>query len=147
MGDVVINNYANITAAAGDGIRAGTFGVGSVTVIDGTWNGGGQGTTIDAHLGQYGIDAFNNFAGDIFVSTAAGDTINSGGSGILAVNNATTIAQSANNTIVVQAYGVINSGATPNISGSRPAGILASYSGDPAGGGTPNANVFWRRSR
>ena len=141
---MLVNNYANITAAAGDGIRAGNYGVGNVTVNDGTWNdvSGGQGTTIDTSTaaGQYGIDAFNYFAGNILVSMLPGDSIVSNSSGIVAVNNGTVTA-SAGNTIIVDAYGTIQSGATSDTSGSRPAGILGGYNGADTGS-TPNANVF-----
>ena len=143
FGDVFINNYANITAAGGDGIRAFNYGVGSVTVIDGTLNNvnGGQGTTISAS-GQYGIDAFNYFAGNILVSTAAGDSVSSGSVGIIATNNSTALPQSANSTITVNAYGTINAGSTLTTGGNRSGGILAAYNGVASGNSAPNTNVF-----
>ena len=91
-GDVVVNNFANITSG-GDGIRAGTYGVGNVTVNDGTWNNviAGPGTTIDASA-RNGIYGYNYLTGDISISMSAGDSISSGSSGILASNDATAIA-------------------------------------------------------
>ena len=130
FGDVFVNNYANITAAAGDGIRAADFGVGDVTVYD------GPGTTINAAV-QYGIAAFNTLTGNISVSTSIGDVIVSGGGGILAVNSATAIPASAGSTVTVNAFGTIQSGSTLNLNGLAPNGVTAAYSS-----GIANPNVF-----
>ena len=89
---------------------------------------GGPGTTIGSPA-QYGIDAFTQFSGNISVSTSAGDTITSGGTGILAVNEATAIAASAGSTITVNNSAVVNSGATLDTGGQTAGGIKAGYDG------------------
>ena len=136
-GDVTVDNFANIVALAGDGIRAFNFGAGNVTVTD------GANTTIQTTgaNGQYGIEGYSAGAGNISVTTSAGDTVESAGSGINADNQATAIAQSANSNITVETNGIIDSGTTVNTDGgSRPAGILAGYEGGTTT--TPNAAVF-----
>ncbi len=138
FGNVFVNNFANITSAAGDGIAAGDYGNGNVTVNDGTLNDvmDGPGTTIDATV-QYGIFAFTPFAGDILVSTSAGDSIISGGTGILAVSQATAISASADSTITVETNGTIVSGSNLDTGGQTPGGIKAGYTG----GATAAANL------
>ena len=135
VGDVFVYNYANITALAGDGIRAVNYGTGNVTVTD------EANTTIQTTgtNGQYGIEGFNDGTGDIIVSTSTGDMVESAGTGILAVNEATAIAVGADSSITVTAYGTINSGSAPNTSGSAPAGILAGY--NPGGNDEPETGV------
>ena len=72
---MTVDNFANITALAGDGIRAFDYGVGNVTVTD------GANTTIQTTgaNGQYGIEGYSAGAGDISVTTSAGDTVESAG--------------------------------------------------------------------
>ena len=135
-GSVDVTNYANITAAAGDGIRAYNYGTGNVTVTD------EADTTIQTTgtNGQYGIEAFSDDGvGSVSVTTSTGDAINSDSAGIQAVNEATTIPAADDSTITVTAYGTINSGSTLNISGSEPAGIQAGY--NPGGTGKPDTSV------
>jgi len=48
--------------------------------------------------------------GNISIITSAGDVINAGSAGINAVNEAATIPESANSSIVITAAGIINSG-------------------------------------
>jgi hypothetical protein len=135
FGDVTVTNDANITAAAGDGIRAYNYGTGNVTVTD------EANTTIQTTgaQGQYGIEGFSDGVGSVSVTTSAGDTIDSSGTGILAVNEAAAIASDAESGVTVTAYGTINSGTQLNTSGSAPAGILAGY--NPGGNSEPDANV------
>ena len=138
-GNVFVNDYANITAAAGDGIRAADYGNGNVAVIVGTLNdvSGGPGTTIDAAV-QYGIDAFTYFTGDISVSTTSvGDSITSGGAGILAVSDATALSALADSTITVTTNGTVSSGSNLDTGGETPGGIKAGYNG----GTTTAANL------
>src|SRR6266446_1466310 len=71
FGNVTVDNFANINAAGGDGIRAYNFGNGNVTVTD------HSGTTIVAK-DQFGIDAQTYGTGQVTVTTAAGDIITSG---------------------------------------------------------------------
>ena len=73
-------------------------------------------------------------------TTGSGGTINSASVGINAYNQATSIAQAANSSILVTAYGIINSGTTYTGGGSRPAGILAGYKGGTTN--TPNSTAF-----
>ena len=160
-GAVGVNNFANITAAAGYGIEAYDYGNGNVTVNDAArttvsgaqygiaadqLSGGTGDVTIDvaehaAITGTsiYGILAFSNTVGNISVSTASGDTITSGSSGIVAVNEATSISGEASSTISVTANGIIHSGSSPNNNGSTPAGIDAGYFPDATG--NPNGHV------
>ena len=88
---------------------------------------------------QYGISAFNYGSGDTTVTTDFGTTINSGGTGINAGNQATAIAASAASTVSVVSFGTINSGANLDNSGSTPAGILAGF--NPGNAGLFNASV------
>ena len=67
-------------------------------------------------------------------------SINSASVGINVYNQATSIAQAANSSILVTAYGTINSGTTYTGGGSRPAGILAGYKGGTTN--TPNSTAF-----
>lgn len=144
-GTVIVNNAANITAAAGLGINAFNYGNGDVTVNDGSGttvsgalygieaqaeSGGGtgnivinisSGATVDA-TSSYGIFALSTDVGNISVITSSGDTINSGSAGINAVNQAATVAASASSSIVVTAHGTINSGTTLTGNGSPPGG-------------------------
>ena len=150
-GTVIVNNAANITAAAGWGIYAYNYGNGDVTVNDsGTTVSGAQyGIEADAESGggtgniainissgatvsaasSYGIFALSKDVGNILVITSSGDTISSGSAGIEAVNQAAAIAASANSSIVVTTHGTINSGTALSGSGNPPAGITAGYQG------------------
>ncbi|WP_426442221.1 hypothetical protein [Bradyrhizobium genosp. P] len=130
-GDITVNNFGNITAAAGDGIRAVTFGIGNVTVNE-------DAGTIIALAGPSptdgfgdGINARNWGPGNISVTTASGITIDSGSSGISAINYApstgSSFAVASSSQITVIAYGTIGSGAIPTLSGDEAAGILAGY--------------------
>ncbi|MDE5440361.1 hypothetical protein GWG65_02645 [Bradyrhizobium sp. CSA207] len=160
-GTVVVNNHANITAAGGQGIHAYNYGIGNVTVNDGAdtsvigaqmgiralaLNGGtgnvsvslGANASVTGTAG-YGIDAYSIDQGNISVSLSGNDTIISGSSGILAVNEATYIASGVHSTIEVTAHGAIHSGSTSNLSGSTPGGIVAGY--NPSGDGIFSNNV------
>jgi len=155
-GTVIINNSANITAPADRGINAFNFGNGNVTVNDAagttvsgllygisasTQSGGTGDLAINVAAGatiksasSYGINAFSTNTGSISVTTSPGDIItgdsgSTGSTGINAVNEATTIPASANSSIVVTAYGTINSGSAVTGTGRPPAGILAGYLG------------------
>jgi hypothetical protein len=135
-GSVDVTNYANITAAAGDGIRAYNYGTGNVTVTD------EADTTIQTTgtNGQYGIQAFSDDGvGSVSVTTSKGDAIDSDSTGISAVNEATTIPAADDSTITVTAYGTIDSGSTLDISGSEPGGIQAVYF--PGATAEPDTNV------
>ncbi len=149
---VIVNNYANITAAAGYGINAFNYGNGDVTVysfagtaisvsgaqsigINAAALSGGTGdvtVTLGADVTisgatSYGIRAFSLDAGDITVTLADGDNITSGSSGIVAVNYAVAIAAAVGSTISVEAHGAIHSGSTLNNDGTTPGGIIAGY--------------------
>ncbi|HEV2970744.1 MAG TPA: Ig-like domain-containing protein [Pirellulales bacterium] len=152
-GNVIVNNDANITAAAGLGIDAYNEGNGNVTVNDAAGTtvagvqygilasalGGGtgnvavnvySGATVKSTSGD-GIVATSTDAGNISVITSSGDVIDSGSEGINAVSEAATIAASANSSITVTAVGTINSG-TALSNGNPPAGIVAGYLGGTA---------------
>ena len=141
FGSVTVNNDANITANTGMGINAFNYGIGDITVMDGpntTITATAAGTT-GAGFTQYGIAAFNYGSGRTTVTTDFGSTINSGGAGIDAVNQATSVAATANSKVAIVAAGAINSGINLNNSGSAPAGILAGY--NPGNAGVLNLNV------
>ena len=134
-GDVTVNNFGNITADAGDGIRAFTYGTGNVMVNDGAGTITALGGTTPTPGYDDGIDARNWGPGDLLVTTGAGTVINSGGSGISALNfapsNSGSFAVPYSSQVTVIAYGTITSGTIPTLSHSvvnqPPAGILAGY--------------------
>ncbi len=153
-GTVIVNNAANITAAAGWGIDAYNYGNGDVTVNDaagttvtgvqygiaGSAESGGTGNVaINIYSGatptyinataNYGINAFSTDAGNISVITGSNDFINSAGEGIAATNEAAAIAASVDSSIVVTSYATINSGTAITGAGSPPGGIVAGYLG------------------
>ena len=144
IGDVTVDNFANINAMAGDGINAFTKGTGT-SVDDGDIKvtdeanttikalHAATGVTAGNPSNPVGIQATSSGTGSITIITSAGDLINAGSDGILAKNDASTIASALNSTISVTAYGTVESGNIANKDGSLPAGILASY-----GGGSTN---------
>ena len=139
-GNISVTADADITAAAGDGIRAANFGSGNVAISD---NGGtiqtlgypisGQTTPLSG-FGN-GLYAFDDGDGNIVVSMALGAIIDSAASGIFASNAATDVASAGS--IFVTADGTINSGTIAAPDGSPPAGILAGYNSNDA----PEPNV------
>ncbi|MGY3462194.1 VCBS repeat-containing protein [Bradyrhizobium sp. LM3.4] len=160
-GSVVVNNHANVTAAAGCGIHAYNYGNGNVTVNDaagttvvGAEDGiraqalsGGTGD-VSVTLGagasvtgttSYGILAYSIDASDISVTMASGDSIISGSSGVVAVNYATAIASGVGSTITVEAHGIIHSGSISNNDGTIPGAIIAGYK--PGGNGVFSSAV------
>ncbi|MGB8628334.1 MAG: hypothetical protein WCD69_02950, partial [Xanthobacteraceae bacterium] len=169
-GNVIVDNSASITAAAGWGINAFDYGNGTVTVNDsaqttvsgpiGIWANQDSGGTGDVDItvtagasastgavitgtATYGIEASSNGTGNISVTTGANDIINSSSTGILAINAATVIPETdgaITNAITVTAYGTINSGSTLEGGSFSPAGIDASYKGGLSN--APNLNVF-----
>ncbi|MDA9432658.1 hypothetical protein XH88_12900 [Bradyrhizobium sp. CCBAU 51627] len=131
-------NTGDISITQLGGAAGGAFG------IDATTHGGGD-VTIDAGgnitgSSTYGIRARSYGSGDVTVSTEAGSVVTSGSSGIVAVNRATSIDASADSEIIVNAYGTINSGSSPNQSGNTPSGIQAGYNGATTGSAV-NTNV------
>ena len=87
---------------------------------------------------QFGIRAGASGTGNVSVLTDAGSTINSGGAGISAINQATALAAGLNSSVTVTNNAVINSGTTVNPSGSVPQGIAAGYYG---ANGQANTNI------
>jgi hypothetical protein len=103
FGDVSIDNFANITAAGGDGIQTTEFGAGgNISVTD------EASTTITAN--RFGIYADSYSSGNISILTSNNDVIDStaGGEAIFAINNA--LAVPIGSTIDVTARGTILSG-------------------------------------
>jgi hypothetical protein len=138
FGNVTVDNFANITAAGGDGIRAYNYGNGNVTVND------HPSTTINAK-DEFGIEAFSYGTGNLSVTTTTSDSVTSGSAGLVAQSNATSIPQVGGittNSISITAVGTINSGSAPTATSNVPAGIIAGYAGATSGNGTPNAAVF-----
>ena len=149
-GNISVDNFATITSTGGDGIRSADYGVGNINIIDEAPTAPATTLEIQAASGsslRYGIDAENYESGNITITTAAGDDINTGsagGSGIRALNLATTTS-GTNSTITVTAYGTIESGSATDgkfSSSVAPAGILAGYLGaGTSGTAAAEANV------
>ena len=145
-GNVVVNNFANINPAAGDGIRAFNYGIGDITINDfsGTITLGGSNPVNGL---ANGISVGNFGSGNIDVSTSPGIVIDSrkGGSGIAALDKApapwpgSSFAIPSTSHISVLAYGAIKSGTVPTGSGDPAAGILAGY--DPNNTDTADSNI------
>ncbi len=137
FGNVTVNNSADITAAAGDGIRAYNYGTGDVTVNDSSG-------TIKASLNNpspvngsgIGISAYNYGPGNITVMTGVGTTIDAQSSGIFAINEA-SVAPAASS-ISVTAYGAINPGFVQTANLSPAAGILAGFQANGVANPAPN---------
>ena len=138
-GDVTVNSYADITAAAGDGIRAYNYGIGDVTVNDDAGTITAPGGTSPANGFGNGIAAYNFGTGDTSVTTAAGVVIHSGASGIDANDGAA--AAPSTSEVYVLAYGTITSGTIPTSDGNPAAGILAGYNYNSAVDNNADGNV------
>ena len=132
------------TASGADGIYAGSAGGDIIITADGSVSGassaivaeqGGAGNiTISAGPGVtvsgaalYGIAAVTEGSGSLSISTAAGDVIDSASTAIVAENQAGAIAAGAGSSIVVTAYGTIESGAQTTSLGHPADGIAAGY--------------------
>ena len=143
-GNVLIVDSGTITAAAGDGVRGYNYGVGNIEIDSAANITALVASTSTGRETPYGIGAFNYGPGDIVITTgnALGNAsvINSGGSGVDANNQATSIASSANSVIAITTGGSITSGTILNFSGSQPGGIQVGYLGGTSGG-TANTNV------
>jgi len=131
FGNVIVDDFANITAAGGDGIRAYTYGSGDVTVND-------HSGTINAK-DMFGITASSYGSGKVSIVTAAGVIINAGSSAIQAINLASAIDVSAASSVSVTANGTIHTGLHLTPSGSQPQAISAGYF--PGNVGASNTNV------
>src|SRR4029079_1027995 len=125
-GDVSVTATAGVSGGL-HGIQAINKGSGDVSV-----EGGGAifGTA------QFGIRSENYGAGDNTVTTDAGSTINSGGTGINVVTSASAIDTYAGSTITVTNNATITSGSQNNPNGTAPQGITAGYYGGPGAGTT-----------
>ncbi|HKU09160.1 MAG TPA: Ig-like domain-containing protein [Bradyrhizobium sp.] len=145
-GEVSVYNSGNITADAGDGIRAYNYGVGDIYVNNFAGTIVASGGASPPNGSGIGILAQNFGPGSVHLTTSASTSITSGSSGIVAINKATT-ADPLNPTVVVPATsevdvyasGTIHSGTTPTGSGDPAAGILAGY--NPNNLNTPNNAV------
>ena len=139
-GNITINSNANLNATWGSGLYAFDYGLGNISITD------GSGTTITtstaappAGSSQYGIGAFAYETGNTNVDMAFGSTITSGSTGINAVNQATATTSTSSVTVIAQ--GTIDSGANGTNSGNTPAGIQAGF--DPYDPTTKNnTNTF-----
>ena len=118
-GDVTVDNFANINAAGGDGIRAYNYGNGNVTVNDHA----GTITTKD----QFGINAAAYGTGQVTVMMAAGDIINSGSYGVQAINLATVVPIPAASSVSVTSYGTIHAGFHLSPGAGPNQGVSAGY--------------------
>ncbi|WP_461327569.1 Ig-like domain-containing protein [Bradyrhizobium huanghuaihaiense] len=135
-GEVVVNNFGDVTADAGDGIRAYSYGVGDVSVNNFSGIITALGGANPPNGTGVGILAQNFGPGSIHVTTSATTSITSGSSGIAAVNKATTadpanlsVVVPATSEVFVNAFGTIHSGTTPTgtVAADPAAGILAGY--------------------
>jgi len=161
-GTVVINNNANVTAAAGYGLNGYNYGNGNVTLNE------GANTSVTAD--QYGLGAFANSkgsgsvainvganvaihatnfigiqttttgVGDINIQTGDGDTIYGGSIGVNAQSQATS-EPATGNVMVVLGNDIIHSGthATGN-GGATPGAVSVGYA--PGGNGTATNAVL-----
>ncbi len=119
-GNVTVDNFANINAAGGDGIRAYNFGNGNVTVTD-------HASTTIVTKDQFGIDAQTNGTGQVTVTTAVGDIITSGSYGIQAINLATVVPLGATSSVSVTAQGTIHAGFHLSPGAGQNQGVSAGY--------------------
>ena len=158
-GTVVVNNNGNVTAAAGYGVDAYSYGNGNVTVNEGastsvsgaqygiaafgnSFGTGNVAINIAANAtisggSIFGIQAFENEVGNVSVTTAAGDLITGGSSGINVQSQATSGSSSSSVTVI--ANGTIHSGTNLTPNNSTPSGIAAGFS--PGGLNQANNNV------
>ena len=135
-GEVVVNNFGDVTADAGDGIRAYTYGVGDVTINNFSGTIIALGGANPPNGSGTGLLAQNYGPGSVYVTTSASTSITSGSTGIAALNKAIS-ADPANPSVVVpattevfvNASGTIHSGTTPTgtVAADPAAGILAGY--------------------
>ncbi|WP_145662781.1 Ig-like domain-containing protein [Bradyrhizobium stylosanthis] len=135
-GEVVVNNFGDVTADAGDGIRAYNYGVGDVTINNFSGNITALGGANPPNGTGVGLLAQNYGPGSVYVTTSASTSITSGSTGIAALNKAIS-ADPANPSVVVpattevfvNASGTIHSGTTPTgtVAADPAAGILAGY--------------------
>jgi T5SS/PEP-CTERM-associated repeat protein len=132
-------NSGNITITQTGGASGGSYGIDSLNDGNGNIAIDSAGT-VTAGV-QYGIRGLSYGTGTISVVTEAGSVVNSGSSGIIAVNRDTAIATSALSVITVTNNGSINSGSNLNLSGSVPYGIGAGYNGVGGLGSVANTNV------
>jgi len=132
-------NNGNITITQTGGASGGSYGIDSLNDGNGNIAIDSAGT-VNAGV-QYGIRGLSYGTGTISIVTEAGSVVNSGSTGIIAVNRDTAIATSALSVITVTNNGTINSGSNPNVSGSVPYGIGAGYNGIGGLGSLANTNV------
>ena len=135
-GEVVVNNFGDVTADAGDGIRAYNFGVGDVSINNFSGIITALGGANPPNGSGVGLLAQNFGPGSVYVTTSASTSITSGSTGIAALNKAIS-ADPANPSVVVpttaeifvNASGTIHSGTTPTgtVDADPAAGILAGY--------------------
>ena len=122
-GNVVVIAGGNITAAAGEGINAYNYANGNVTVNVG-FNVAITAECLAAstHGGNspYGIGAFSWGIGNIAVTTSSGDVINSGSTGINAVNQSNPITPAPSTLVTVNSVGTINFGGSRRTAAGSP---------------------------
>ncbi|MDN4983836.1 Ig-like domain-containing protein [Bradyrhizobium sp. WYCCWR 13022] len=138
--DITVSQTGNIIGGH-DGIHVQTNGNGNISVT--TAPNPLEATAQIVGSALYGIEAQSKGTGNILITTAAGTVITSGGVGINAYNEATSLPKVGNviaSSISVNASGVINSGVALTGQGGRAAGILAGYKGGTTN--TVNASVY-----
>ena len=131
-GDVTVNDNYGAGAVASTSVSGVQYGIEAIADSGGTGNvtvNIGTDATLSSSTGSsglFGVDAFSTDTGNITVTMSTGDSVTSGSDGIAAFDDAPTIPADATSTILVTAYGTINSGSIP-INGLPPAGIAAGY--------------------
>ena len=121
-------NANDISITATGGASGGQYGIQAVDYGNGNINVEAAGAISSSAL--QGIRTQSLGTGSTAVTTDAGTTINSDGSGINIVNSATAIAASAHSSLTLTTgSGTITAGATHNLSGSAPDGIVVGYFG------------------
>ena len=141
-GNVVVLVGGNVTSGAGQGVDAYNYGNGNITVSIGynvTITAEFSATSANGGNSPYGIGAFNWGIGNIAVTTSNLDIINSGSSGINAVNESNPTTPESETLVTVNSFGTINFGGILTNNNSTPSGVSAGYLGGSVG--TANMNI------
>ncbi len=137
--DLNASDNSSLTVDANGNVSGSSFGIYALTDSSGLLT-VAAGANVDITGQAPAIQAVSAGVGNVSVTTATGDVITSNSDGINANSQATAIPFADASTIVVTAYGTIDSGPILNTSGTQPAGILAGYRGGTTN--TTNPNVF-----
>ena len=138
LSNVIVNRSGNVTGTS-TAINAITAGNGNIIVNTGV-------NALIRGIFEFGIEAGSLAAGSASISTGAGTSVTTDGTGILVRNLASAISAAADSSMVVTTEGTITSSATPVggvVNPKNPTKVLAGISAAYVGGGsaTPNPKV------